>query len=513
MSFISVEPQSRVVLESYNDSLLAQFDTQVSIIADRYLAFFQERRSIEATYIASLRELHRKAKKVDAPIDPGAEPTTMRPAWDKVRDNLERDADARQGFIDILANDVINPLEELQRSNYTKRERVEGELKRSASAYADHAESTVSKLQQEYLKRHQSKEYYDFADASQRPQDALVFDGDCREAVFRLSRLRLFRVLILEEGYDLIEGLIFTPTIKDVLVKYMDGMITACAKHKDIAKSTEAEVENALCGTETSDLKLSLRRAISIYTPPLVLYRNYHPGGYSNLIFGDPLVDHGVTEDKVPKVMRMCIDEVEKRGLDIDDIYWEGSTTDPEVRKLQRRFERERSFSLTSTDNIHYVTALLMRYLWNLPGPLFDPGLSLQEYRHYAQHRDEYNNNNLSLLRAKIRELHPVHSASLRALLRHLFRVASHSDKNGARVNLLSAMFYGYILGYYQVYEGGNNVKELITEDLIQNAHALFDERHSQSPPVPPYDVAKTTSTNTFGSSLSPEFPTSSRAC
>jgi hypothetical protein len=43
MSFLSVEPQSRAVLESHNNSLLAQFDTQVSIIADRYLAFFQER--------------------------------------------------------------------------------------------------------------------------------------------------------------------------------------------------------------------------------------------------------------------------------------------------------------------------------------------------------------------------------------------------------------------------------------------------------------------------------------
>jgi hypothetical protein len=114
-----------------------------------------------------------------------------------------------------------------KRSNYTKRERVEGELKRSASAYADHAESTVSKLQQEYLKRHQSKEYDDFADASQRPQDgiadiihgfqlgllnrptALAFDDDCREAVFRLSRLRLFRVLILEEGYDVSDILCF----------------------------------------------------------------------------------------------------------------------------------------------------------------------------------------------------------------------------------------------------------------------------------------------------------------
>ena len=43
MSFISVEPQSRVVLESHSDSLLAQFDTHLQIITDRYLTFFLER--------------------------------------------------------------------------------------------------------------------------------------------------------------------------------------------------------------------------------------------------------------------------------------------------------------------------------------------------------------------------------------------------------------------------------------------------------------------------------------
>ncbi len=43
MSFLSVDPQSRVVLETHSDSLLAQFATQLQIIADRYLAFFQER--------------------------------------------------------------------------------------------------------------------------------------------------------------------------------------------------------------------------------------------------------------------------------------------------------------------------------------------------------------------------------------------------------------------------------------------------------------------------------------
>ena len=43
MSFLSIEPQSRVVLENYSNSLLAQFDSQLGVIADRYLAFFQER--------------------------------------------------------------------------------------------------------------------------------------------------------------------------------------------------------------------------------------------------------------------------------------------------------------------------------------------------------------------------------------------------------------------------------------------------------------------------------------
>jgi hypothetical protein len=46
-------------------------------------------------------------------------------------------------------------------------------------------------------------------------------------------------------------------------------------------------------------------------------------------------------------------------------------------------------------------------------------------------------------------------------------------------------------------------------EDLIQNAHTLFDKRDSQSPPIPPSDVAKTASAHSYGSVLSPEFPQS----
>ena len=96
---------------------------------------------------------------------------------------------------------------------------------------------------------------------------------------------------------------------------------TSRAKYGNLAISTRAEVEKALAGTDTSDLRASFRRALSFSIPPLTLYRNYRPGTYSDLIFGVPLVDVETNEDSIPKVMRMCIEEVEKRGLNIMGIY------------------------------------------------------------------------------------------------------------------------------------------------------------------------------------------------
>ena len=56
----------------------------------------------------------------------------------------------------------------------------------------------------------------------------------------------------------------------------------------------------------------------------------------------------------------------------------------------------------------------------------------------------------------KIRELHPVHRASLEALLRHLSRVASHSDENKMTVEALAAKFR------YSVFRG----KEILQDDV-----------------------------------------------
>ncbi|KAH9008428.1 Rho GTPase activation protein [Lactarius deliciosus] len=159
--------------------------------------------------------------------------------------------------------------------------------------------------------------------------------------------------------------------------------------------------------------------------------------------------------------------------------------------QLQRRFESEQSFLFSSTDNIHTVAMLLMHYLWDIPEPLLV--LSSQDYRNYRQNRATYTENDYSVLRSKIRELHPVHRASLEVILRHLFLVASHSDKNAMSVKALAGQFCYTILRGNTVSEGGVHVKKLIMEDLIQNAHTLFDGR------TPPRV------TSPYGSVLSPE--------
>ncbi|KAH9175080.1 Rho GTPase activation protein [Lactarius sanguifluus] len=495
MSFISVEPQPRAISESHSNSLLAQFGTQLQIIADRYLAFFQERRTIEATYIDSLRKLHRKAKTIDTAFDPRAEPTTTRAAWDTVRDNLEGEASTQQAFVDILDNDIIKPLKKLKKTEDWTGKRIEDDLEESAAEYANHAETRVSTLQKTYLKRYHPRRPGDKGSAPSRDwrestMSDEVFDNDCRRAVGQLNALRSTRVKNLEDGYDCLEKLVFTPTVKDVLAKYMDGMITVRAKCDNLAKSTGAEVKKALAGTDNPDLRASFRRALSFSIPPLTLYCNYRPGVYSDLVFCDPLVALTTDQDNVQKVMRMCIEEVEKRGLNTHKIYTLDAIYDAEALQLRHRLESEKSFSFNSTDNIRSVAALLARYLCNLPEPLFM--FSLQDYRNYGQNRARYND--LSLLRTKIRELHPVQRASLGALCQHLLRVAFHSNKNAMTVNALAAELCYDVLRGDVVRHDGVDLKNLVMEDLIQNAYTLFDERPPSSPIFSP-DVVETMST------------------
>ena len=87
--------------------------------------------------------------------------------------------------------------------------------------------------------------------------------------------------------------------------------------------STRVEVEKALASRDTSetDLRAFFGRELSFSIPLSAFYHSYCPGTHSDLVFGVPLVDLATDEDKVPKVLTMCMEEVEKRGLNTNRIY------------------------------------------------------------------------------------------------------------------------------------------------------------------------------------------------
>ncbi|KAI9433319.1 hypothetical protein H4582DRAFT_2082478 [Lactarius indigo] len=559
---MSAEPQSRAVLDGHSNGLIAQYDTHLKVLADRYLTFFRERKKIEEVYVNSLRKLYHKAKAADASFD-SIEPNTTRVAWNEVRDNLERETRTRQVFMNTLAADVINPLATLKDTQDRARKRVKDDLKESAAAYADYAENTLPKLKRAYFRKCQ--EYEDLSLASTQPQgagqspsllelprmhdgkpsgtfsrhrtlstarsisdlaqhgrkqlnqfitrldrdgsirggnvdpavrmarakqEAEVADDEYRKAIHRLCSLRLQRVKVLEDGYNNLERISFetTETVKKVLVKYADTTVTICTMHNDLATDARSAVENISAETDTSILAASLRSSLALSIPPRTLYHNYDVGECPDLVFGLSLADYATareSQNNVPTILRLCIEEVEKRGLEAEGIYTL-SRQHAHVQELQRKVERdEKGFSFSSDTDIYTVASLLKLYLKVLPEPLFS--FRLQDRIQHSRDLASHTANGFVLLRSRIHGLPAVHRTSLEALLWHLSRVFSHSNKNGMDSKNLAFVFTPIVFGNDEVLQGGfgQSMHDSVMETLIDNAHILLDECRPLSSPLP----------------------------
>jgi hypothetical protein len=173
---------------------------------------------------------------------------------------------------------------------------------------------------------------------------------------------------------------------------------------------------------------------------------------------------------------------------------------------LQHKIEKnEKAFLFNSfTDDIYSVASLLKLYLRELPEPVFKFPL-----RDRIQHSEDMANhaaNDFVILRSKIRRLPGVHKASLKAVVEHLSRVASHADKNKMDAKNLAIVFSPVVFGEDEIPQGDllnvQPTKDSVMEDLIDNAHTLFDEYlPPSSPPLPPAPAGEPIPAISYGSS------------
>ncbi|KAF8225789.1 RhoGAP-domain-containing protein [Tricholoma matsutake] len=321
-------------------------------------------------------------------------------------------------------------------------------------------------------------------------------DKEYRKGVHWLETLRLRRTKILEGGYKSLEMFVeeSSTILKKALEKYTDNMTATSTTQTQLSSHARAIVNQISPEKDVAMLKAHTPRSLASAIPDPILYQHGQVGSCNDLLFGISLVDYatakGLQDGEVPKIIRICIKEIDQRGLESEGIY-RVSGRHAVVQALQHEIEKdERKFEFNHKDDVYAVASLLKLYLRELPEPVFR--FPLPERIQHTEEIVEHKSNNFMLLRSKMRRLPPVHQATLKAIVEHLARVVSLSEKSKMDAKNVAIVFGSVIFGEDEIPKGGDllsvqNWNDSLLEDLIMNAHTLYDEQHANhSPPLPP---------------------------
>ncbi|KAL4069347.1 hypothetical protein J3A83DRAFT_4537308 [Scleroderma citrinum] len=335
-------------------------------------------------------------------------------------------------------------------------------------------------------------------------------DKEYRKGVHWLETLRLRRTKILENAYASLENFTrdYSSTAKIVLEKYVDNLMATNVTQTQLSEHARSIIRKISPAKDLSLATNQIPRSLDSLIPKPILYYNYNVGECYDLIFGVSLVDYatsrGLSETKIPRIVRFCVEEVNRRGLEAEGIY-RVSGRHAVVQDLQHKIERdEAAFKFNPlTDDVYAVASLLKLYLRELPEPLFR--YPLQDRGEHVESRVDLSQ--LSQMRSKIRRLPAIHRETLRVVVEHLARVAARSEKNKMDIKNLAIVFNNVIFGEEELPKGGDllsvqHVHDTRMEDLILNTSQLFeDPPPSSSPPLPAVPVGEMASTYQYGSS------------
>ncbi|KAK0438023.1 hypothetical protein EV421DRAFT_1738650 [Armillaria borealis] len=423
------------------------FDAHLRFLTDSYLSFFNERKRIEESYIDSF-------------LDDRTDLSNSRTAWAEIRDNVEREAQARQAFLSTLTVDVLNPLTAVKETQERTRKRIKEDLKESGSAYNEYAEVTLPKLKTKYIKKFVEVEESKKAALSpptspqSPPSDAHHITtsmkpnhlGTARPTVTSPQPLRsidrrpssnksgsvkdslggkenhALRVVrtkreLEEADKEYRKGVHWLETLRLRRTKTLESGYNSLST---FVEESSAAVKKALeKATTTTQTQLStharsavdrispekdvarvtayIPRSLASAIPEPVLYQHGLVGECKDLIFGFSLVGYA-TSKFLPDG---DIPKIVKIGSKAEGIY-RVSGRHAVVQSLQRDIEKDESaFEFKQHHDIYAVASFLKLYLRELPEPVFR--FSLQDRIYHSEELAEHQSNNFMLLRSKMR--------------------------------------------------------------------------------------------------------------
>ncbi|KAM6307601.1 rho GTPase-activating protein 15 [Aegotheles albertisi] len=158
-------------------------------------------------------------------------------------------------------------------------------------------------------------------------------------------------------------------------------------------------------------------------------------------IFGSHL--HLVCEHEksaVPQFVRLCINAVEKRGLEVDGIYRVSGNL-ATIQKLRFVVNQEEKLNLDDSqwEDIHVVTGALKMFFRELPEPLF-PYCFFEQFVEAIKIQD--NASRIKSIRNLVKKLPRPNYDTMKILFEHLKKIAAKES-----VNLMSTQSLGIVFG------------------------------------------------------------------
>lgn len=152
-------------------------------------------------------------------------------------------------------------------------------------------------------------------------------------------------------------------TVKAALERYADNMAATTTTQTQLSSHARGVITKVSPEKDKNRFTSHVPRSLASAIPEPILYQHGQVGECLNLVFGFSLLDYATTknlpEGEVPKIIRVCIAEIDKRGLDMEGIY-RVSGRHAIVQTLQHEYEKdEDKFEFKPKDDIYAVASLL----------------------------------------------------------------------------------------------------------------------------------------------------------
>ncbi|ESO01368.1 hypothetical protein HELRODRAFT_174923 [Helobdella robusta] len=187
-------------------------------------------------------------------------------------------------------------------------------------------------------------------------------------------------------------------------------------------------------------------------------------GIYKDAAFGASLETYCMQKNCIgpPLFLRLCIQEIEKRGLKEDGLYRKGGSIS-EIQAVRVQINQD-VFNFSKVQDIHTLTSLVKLYFRELSSPLIHPHLFIQFFQSVGLGGEQ---TCLNALLALVNGLNTVHYHTLHYLVDHLKKVAKESESNRMTNSNLSIVF-GPTLAWMEAVKDDGTILVVKQAKLVQ---------------------------------------------